>query len=114
MAEMWTRWARSASAALGTALALAGCGSDSPPERQRTDILLAGYDTTCTVASDCTAIATGQFCPCAPCANAAINVDDLARYQAAVKAIHCQYTDKCGACPSAPAVDCVDGGCALK
>jgi hypothetical protein len=99
---------------LFAALALCACGSDDTLDRHSTRVEVADYATTCEAAADCAAVAVGQFCPCPPCANAAINASDLGRYQAKVSAIHCSVSGKCGACGTPPAVDCVDGGCTLK
>lgn len=87
------------------------CGSEAA---KRTKILLEDYDTTCTAPTDCTAASVGSYCPCTPCANAAINVSDLAKYHADVSEIDCGKSNvHCAPCPEIPPTDCVDGRCEL-
>ncbi len=97
---------------LALAALLLGCGEDDSP---RTSIRLGDYDTTCQVASDCTPVAVGSYCPCAPCASAAINVRDLDKIRADYAEVRCDDKSgvQCAACDAPPPPECVRGSCTL-
>ncbi len=93
------------------AILLVACSAESTP---RTTLRLEDYDRSCTVASDCTPASVGSYCPCTPCANAAINKSERAKYDADVAEVDCQgHTALCSPCPPVPATDCVAGLCRL-
>jgi hypothetical protein len=85
---------------------LAGCNS--------TTISLSDFDTSCVHDQDCVVVTVGEICGCA-CGNAAINVKDLAAWQAEAdaKGAHCDTKSKCE-CPVSGTATCVAGRCAFK
>ncbi len=88
------------------ALTLAGCN---------TTITSSHYDQTCTAASDCVAVGTGDVCRSCLCPNSAINQKDLARYEADEKRLHslCPGSVALCDCVQTAPVTCTGGRCAL-
>jgi hypothetical protein len=62
---------------------------------------LTDFDVSCTQASDCTPVFTGSFCTNCTCPDSAINVADMAKYQAEAQA------KESGADRSGPVCDCL-------
>lgn len=87
--------------------------SEDPPKRTR--IELSDFDTSCTVATDCTPVGVGLQCPCRACKNAAINVADKPKYDAQRAEVDCGDTTGvgCAPCQNPAGVDCVAGKCEL-
>jgi hypothetical protein len=74
------------------------------------DIELSSYDRSCTTASDCIEITSGEICPgSCECGGSTINKDGQAKYEAAISGI------KTAACPCAagPLPECVHGKCTM-
>jgi hypothetical protein len=71
---------------------------------------LDDYDTTCMDASDCVGVYVGDCSSCM-CENAAINQEDLAKYQGDVTALGCSMGQNCD-CPAAK-VTCTAGKCGI-
>lgn len=91
-------------------LALAACAAGD------TTMSLGDFDQTCSAASDCAPVRSGDLCGggC-DCPNSAINKSDLSRYtmEEAQKVKSC--SGKPVACPCvAPQVACDQGKCALE
>jgi hypothetical protein len=75
-------------------------------------LTLAGYDTSCTAASDCVAVVVNPT-GCCDCPSGAINKADLAKYEAALAAQqHPTCNVACVSCPAAIPV-CTDGTCGV-
>jgi hypothetical protein len=92
--------------AVAFALLLPGCGI--------TTVSLSDYNTSCSVDTDCMAVAVGEVCGCA-CANAAINRSDSSRYLSDFSAArsHCSGPE-CRADCAAPKLSCSAGTCKLS
>jgi hypothetical protein len=78
-------------------------------------VSLADYDTSCTVASDCVAVAVDPT-GCCDCPNGAINKADVAKYAAAAIAAEQQHPScniECLAC-LAPVPVCSNGTCTVS
>ena len=104
-------------ALLFSIVAVAACGSSSPPSGT-TEIAAKNYARNCASVADCFAVYEGPVGCCGGgCPNAAIRADAVAKYTSDfVAAEHCDVQPPCfvgGACAT-DRVACVSGVCQLE